>query len=142
MRSAVYFRGNGGSVDTRITWLAVRWDTDWPEDSPMGAGTLTGLTGGTPAPRTATAPPPRIPLPAGSQQKLPYSYGGSGEVFFTKEMLEEIMAGMRLRKSGNTRLIEGGRYNINLRWNGTPSSEIHDQTIDTWYLPRCQEFPW
>ena len=32
-------------VDSNITWLNVRWDTDWPPDSPMGAGTLAGLTG-------------------------------------------------------------------------------------------------
>jgi mannose-6-phosphate isomerase-like protein (cupin superfamily) len=44
------------------------------------------------------------------------------------------MEGMRLKKSGNTRLIEGGRYNVNLRWNGTPSVELHGQTIDTWYV--------
>ena len=31
-------------VDKNITWLNVRWDTDWPPDSPMGAGTLNGLT--------------------------------------------------------------------------------------------------
>ena len=44
------------------------------------------------------------------------------------------MAGMRLKKSGNTRLIEGGRYNVNLRWNGTPTVELHEQTIDTWVV--------
>ncbi len=32
-------------VDNNITWLNVRWDTDWPPDSPMGAGTLNGLLG-------------------------------------------------------------------------------------------------
>jgi mannose-6-phosphate isomerase-like protein (cupin superfamily) len=106
-------------VDGNITWLNVRWDTDWPADSPMGAGTLRGLTGGT---------------AAGSQQALPFSYGGSGEMFFARETLDQIMAGMRLKKSGNTRLIEGGRYNVNLRWNGTPSAEVHEQTIDTWYV--------
>jgi mannose-6-phosphate isomerase-like protein (cupin superfamily) len=145
-------------VDTNITWLNVRWDTDWPPDSPMGAGTLNGLlgraggarAGGAPreggvearAARAARegaagdAPPPaRGPaLPPGSQQVLPYSYGGSGELFFSKEQLEQIMAGMRLKKSGNTRLIEGGRYNVNLRWNGTPSVELHEQTIDTWVV--------
>ena len=115
------------AVNDNLTWLNVRWDTDWPADSPMGAGTLNALTG--------SGPPARGPtLPAGNQQALPYSYGGSGEVIFPKEMLDQVMAGMRLRKSGNTRLIEGGRYNINLRWNGTPSSETHEQTIDTWYL--------
>ena len=113
-------------VTSSITWLNVRWDTDWPPDSPMGAGTVNGLLG-----RTSGG---RAGLPPGSQQVLPYSYGGSGELYFSKEQLDQIMAGMRLRKSANTRLIEGGRYNVNLRWNGTPSVELHEQTIDTWYV--------
>jgi mannose-6-phosphate isomerase-like protein (cupin superfamily) len=145
-------------VDSNITWLNVRWDTDWPPDSPMGAGTLAGLTGraggaragapgavregaiearaarggaaGDGAPPAARGPA----LPPGSQQALPYSYGGSGELFFSKEQLDQIMAGMRLKKSTNTRLVEGGRYNVNLRWNGTPTVELHGQTIDTWYM--------
>ena len=147
-------------VDKNITWLNVRWDTDWPPDSPMGAGTLNGLLGraagaraGAPggvregavearaaragaAGAAAGAPPvARGPaLPPGSQQVLPYSYGGSGELFFSKEQLDQIMAGMRLKKSTNTRLIEGGRYNVNLRWNGNPTVELHEQTIDTWYM--------
>jgi mannose-6-phosphate isomerase-like protein (cupin superfamily) len=116
-------------VDKNITWLNVRWDTDWPPDSPMGAGTLNGLLG-----RTGGARAGAPAFPPGSQQVLPYSYGGSGELFFSKEQLEQIMAGMRLKKSGNTRLIEGGRYNVNLRWNGTPSVEVHEQTIDTWVV--------
>ena len=119
-------------VDKNITWLNVRWDTDWPPDSPMGAGTLNGLLGRA---RAARAPAARGPaLPPGSQQALPYSYGGSGELFFSKEQLDQIMAGMRLKKSVNTRLIEGGRYNVNLRWNGTPTVELHEQTIDTWVV--------
>jgi mannose-6-phosphate isomerase-like protein (cupin superfamily) len=139
-------------VNGNITWLNVRWDTDWPADSPMGAGTLAGLTGRAGAPpvregsvearaaraaAAGAAPPPAgrgVALPAGSQQGLPYSYGGSGELYFSKEQLDQIMAGMRLKKSGNTRLIEGGRYNVNLRWNGTPSVEQHEQTIDTWVV--------
>jgi mannose-6-phosphate isomerase-like protein (cupin superfamily) len=120
-------------VEKNITWLNVRWDTDWPADSPMGAGTVTGLTGRAGGARTGGAGRGST-LPPGSQQVLPYSYGGSGELFFSKEQLEQIMAGMRLKKSGNTRLIEGGRYNVNLRWNGTPSVELHEQTIDTWYV--------
>jgi mannose-6-phosphate isomerase-like protein (cupin superfamily) len=115
-------------VDRNITWLNVRWDTDWPADSPMGAGTLDGILGRIGGRGRGPA------LPAGSQQVLPYSYGGSGELFFSKETLDQMMAGMRLKKSGNTRLIEGGRYNVNLRWNGTPSVEKHDQTIDTWVM--------
>ena len=146
-------------VDTNITWLNVRWDTDWPSDSPMGAGNLNGLLGRAAGPRAggaapregaaeaaraaraggagaAAAPPAgRGPaFPPGSQQVLPYSYGGSGELFFAKEQLDQIMAGMRLKKSVNTRLIEGGRYNVNLRWNGTPTVELHEQTIDTWVV--------
>ena len=116
-------------VDKNITWLNVRWDTDWPADAPMGAGTLDGLLG-----RAGGGRGRGPALPPGSQQVLPYSYGGSGELFFSKEQLEQIMAGMRLKKSGNTRLVEGGRYNVNLRWNGTPSTELHGQTIDTWVM--------
>jgi len=114
-------------VNGNITWLNVRWDTDWPPESPMGAGTVTGLSG-----RAGGGRGPA--LPAGSQQALPYSYGGSGELYFSKEQLDQIMAGMRLKKSANTRLIEGGRYNVNLRYNGTPSVETHPQTIDTWVV--------
>ena len=116
-------------VNGNITWLNVRWDTDWPADAPMGAGTLDGILG---RGRGSRGRGPA--LPAGSQQVLPYSYGGSGELFFSKEQLDQIMAGMRLKKSGNTRLVEGGRYNVNLRWNGTPSMEKHDQTVDTWVV--------
>jgi len=142
-------------VDSNITWLNVRWDTDWSPDSPMGAGTINGLLGraagaraGAPregavearaaraggAAGPAPAPGRGPALPPGSQQVLPYSYGGSGELFFSKEQLDQIMAGMRLKKSVNTRLIEGGRYNVNLRWNGTPTVELHEQTIDTWVV--------
>ena len=32
-------------VNSNITWLNVRWDTDWPTASPMGAGTLDGILG-------------------------------------------------------------------------------------------------
>jgi mannose-6-phosphate isomerase-like protein (cupin superfamily) len=121
-------------VDKNITWLNVRWDTDWPPDSPMGAGTLNGLLGRAGGARAGGARQQPLALPPGSQQVLPYSYGGSGELFFSKEQLDQIMAGMRLKKSANTRLIEGGRYNVNLRWNGAPSVELHEQTIDTWYV--------
>jgi len=144
-------------VNTNITWLNVRWDTDWPTDAPMGAGNLNGLLGRAGGARAGGAPregsvearaaragaagasaaspaAPGAALPPGSQQVLPYSYGGSGALFFSKEQLDQIMAGMRLKKSVNTRLIEGGRYNVNLRWNGTPTVELHEQTIDTWYL--------
>jgi mannose-6-phosphate isomerase-like protein (cupin superfamily) len=130
-------------VDSNITWLNVRWDTDWPPDSPMGAGTLSGILGRAGGARAGAAgagagaapPAARGPaFPPGSQQVLPYSYGGSGELFFSKEQLDQIMAGMRLKKSVNTRLIEGGRYNVNLRWNGTPTVELHEQTIDTWVV--------
>jgi len=141
-------------VNGNITWLNVRWDTDWPPDSPMGAGNLPGVRAGGPregapreaaaeararaaaaAPPAGAAAPGRGPgLPPGSQQGLPLMYGGSGEIFFSKERLDQFMASMRLKKSVNYRLIEGGRYNVNLRWNGTPTIEQHGQTIDTWVV--------
>ena len=96
--------------------------------APAAAGALRRVDRG----RRAAGAVPASPREA--RQTLPYSYGGSGEMFFSKETLDQIMAGMRLKKSGNTRLVEGGRYNINLRWNGTPSVELHEQTIDTWYV--------
>src|ERR1051325_8319373 len=43
-------------VDTNITWLNVRWDTDWPADAPMGAGTLNGLLGRAAGARAGAAP--------------------------------------------------------------------------------------
>src|SRR6187402_1626068 len=52
-------------VDKNITWLNARWDTDWPADAPMGAGTLDGILGRVGARGRGPA------LPAGSQQVLP-----------------------------------------------------------------------
>src|SRR4029453_19575030 len=43
-------------VDSNITWLNVRWDTDWPPDSPMGAGNLNGLLGRAAGARAGGAP--------------------------------------------------------------------------------------
>ena len=104
-------------------------------DAPMGAGTVNGLLGRAAGARAGgrVRARGRRCRPEASRS-LPYSYGGSGELFFSKEQLDQIMAGMRLKKSVNTRLIEGGRYNVNLRWNGTPTVELHEQTIDTWYV--------
>ena len=64
-------------VDKNITWLNVRWDTDWPPDSPMGAGTLNGLrSGGARAARSArgrrgaSAPGAAAREPAGAALQL------------------------------------------------------------------------
>ena len=43
-------------VNTNITWLNVRWDTDWPTDAPMGAGNLNGLLGRAGGARAGGAP--------------------------------------------------------------------------------------
>src|SRR5688500_8914621 len=43
-------------VNNNITWLNVRWDTDWPPDSPMGAGPLNGLLGRAGGARAGGAP--------------------------------------------------------------------------------------
>lgn len=118
-------------VNGNITWLNVRWDTNWPPDSPMGAGNLPGSRAAGPREGGAGR---GAAVPQGSQQNLPLMYGGSGEIYFPKERLDQFMASMRLRKSRNYRLIEGGRYNVNLRWDGTPTVEQHGQTIDTWVV--------
>jgi len=116
-------------VDGSIAWMNIRWDNDWPINSPMGAGALppagwrTTVPGGGPG---GNAPE------WGNLRNFPLYYGGSAELYFPKERLEEYMEGIRLRNSSNYRMVEGGRFNVNLRRNVTPSVEVHPQTIDLW----------
>jgi mannose-6-phosphate isomerase-like protein (cupin superfamily) len=101
-------------VNGNITWLNVRWDTDWPADSQPGAGNFQGRgRGGFPAPLV---------------------YGGSGEIFIPKERLDGYMKDMELKDVSTLRMIEGGRYNVNIRRIKAPSTEYHDITVDTWVI--------
>jgi len=64
----------------------------------------------------------------------PLEYGGSGEIFIPKERLDGYMKDMELKNLGTLRMIEGGRYNVNIRRITAPSVEYHDITADTWVI--------
>ena len=135
-------------VNGNITWLNVRWDTDWPPDADPGAGNFQGRTGRGGA-RGARA---GGEAPAGGGQRgagrgegagrgaggaaglAPLEYGGSGEIFIPKERLDGYMKDMDLKNLGTLRMIEGGRYNVNIRRIKAPSIEYHDITADTWVI--------
>jgi mannose-6-phosphate isomerase-like protein (cupin superfamily) len=150
-------------VNGNITWLNVRWDTDWPADTPMGAGNLPGAAGrggagggrrgggageaGAPPAAAAAGEAGRAGAAggggraagagggrAGGGGTMVLQYGGQGEIFLPKEKIDAYMKDMLLKKSNNYRMIEGGRFNVNLRYQGVPSVEEHDNTIDCWYI--------
>ncbi len=99
-------------VDGNITWLNIRWDTDWPADAQLGAGNYQG--------------------PAGSRGRL--SYAGAGAIYIPKQTLDIYMRDMAARDIGTLRMIEGGHFNVNIRRQETPSGTIHPNTIDTWVV--------
>jgi mannose-6-phosphate isomerase-like protein (cupin superfamily) len=132
-------------VNGNITWLNVRWDTDWPADAEPGAGNFQGRAAGRGAARGARA---GGEAPAGAARGAargegagrgggfpgPLEYGGSGEIFIPKERLDGYMKDMDLKNLGTLRMIEGGRYNVNIRRITAPSTEYHDITADTWVI--------
>src|SRR5215467_3517852 len=132
-------------VNGNITWLNVRWDTDWPADAPLGAGNFQGRGRGA-APARAGAPPaaaaPAAAPPSGARAEgrgrgtfpAPLEYAGSGEIFIPKERLEGYLKDMELKNVGTLRMIEGGRFNVNIRHIKAPDAEFHDLTIDTWVV--------
>ena len=44
------------------------------------------------------------------------------------------MKDMELKNLATLRMIEGGRYNVNIRRITAPSTEYHDITADTWVI--------
>ena len=44
------------------------------------------------------------------------------------------MKDMDLKNLGTLRMIEGGRYNVNIRRITAPSTDYHDITADTWVI--------
>jgi mannose-6-phosphate isomerase-like protein (cupin superfamily) len=133
-------------VNGNITWLNVRWDTDWPTDAQPGAGNFQGRGGGGGAARGARAAG-EAPAAGGQRGAArgegagrgggfpgPLEYGGSGEIFIPKERLDGYMKDMDLKNLGTLRMIEGGRYNVNIRRITAPSIEYHDITADTWVI--------
>src|SRR5678815_3714365 len=117
-------------VNGNITWLNVRWDTDWPADAPPGAGNFQG-----PGRGGARGGGQRAEGAAGGGGfPGPLEYGGSGEIFIPKERLDGYMRDMELKNVATLRMIEGGRYNVNIRRITAPSVEYHDITADTWVI--------
>ena len=137
-------------VNGNITWLNVRWDTDWPADAQPGAGNFQGpgrggARGGAPRGEGAAGAPAAAPAGEGGARAGgaarggggfpgPLEYGGSGEIFIPKERLDGYMKDMELKNVGTLRMIEGGRYNVNIRRITAPSVEYHDITADTWVI--------
>jgi mannose-6-phosphate isomerase-like protein (cupin superfamily) len=105
-------------VNGTITWLNVRWDTDWPATAEIGAGE-----------------PPRS-RDAGSPSGLtPIEYAPTERsVAVPREKLDGYRRDMERRNSATLRLIEGGRFNVNIRRITQPSVELHKVTIDTWVV--------
>jgi len=139
-------------VSGNITWLNVRWDTDWQADSQPGAGNFQGpgparggaREGAQRGEGTAAAGAQGAARGEGGGRAAgaargggfpgPLEYGGSGEIFIPKERLDGYMKDMELKNVGTLRMIEGGRYNVNIRRITAPSVEYHDITVDTWVI--------
>ena len=136
-------------VNGNITWLNVRWDTDWPADSQPGAGNFQGrgaVAGRGPARgavaggEAPAAAAPRGGAPAegrgraGGGFPAPIEYAGSGEIIIPKERLDGYLKDMELKNVGTLRMIEGGRLNVNIRHIKAPANEFHDITADTWVV--------
>jgi mannose-6-phosphate isomerase-like protein (cupin superfamily) len=106
-------------VNGTITWLNVRWDTDWPPDAALGAGDLPGRGGAPGAPGRLT----------------PIEYAQSDHaVAIPREKLDAYRGELAAKKTTTVRMIEGGHFNVNIRRIAEPSIELHNATIDTWVL--------
>ncbi|MEZ5288923.1 MAG: hypothetical protein R2712_29800 [Vicinamibacterales bacterium] len=106
-------------VNGNITWLNIRWDVDWPESAPMGAGTLK----------------PPANAPSGRPMLKPLEYAPTDRaVYIPKEKLAEYLQTMEKDKVSTLRMIEGGHFNVNIRRIKAPSAEHHPTTIDTWVV--------
>jgi mannose-6-phosphate isomerase-like protein (cupin superfamily) len=130
-------------VNGNITWLNVRWDTDWPSDAPLGAGNFQGRgRGAAPVARGGGEAPAAAAPPAGARGDgrgrggfvAALEYAGSGEIFIPKERLDGYLKDMELKNVGTLRMIEGGRFNVNIRHITAPAAEFHDITADTWVV--------
>ena len=120
-------------VNGNITWLNVRWDTDWPENAEVGAGNMPpgsgrgraaagggGAAGGEGRGRGAL--PPIEYAPTDHSVAIPL------------EKLDTYRQDMETKNSSTTRMIEGGHFNVNIRRIKAPSTEFHKVTIDTWVV--------
>lgn len=101
-------------VNGTITWLNIRWDTDWPAAAEIGAGELPGR---------------------GTGRLTPIEYAPAHRsVAIPREKLAAYRRDMDAKNSATLRMIEGGRFNVNIRRITGPSVELHKVTIDTWVV--------
>jgi mannose-6-phosphate isomerase-like protein (cupin superfamily) len=113
-------------VEGRITWLNVRWDVDWPASAPAGAGTL----------------PPGRGVAAGTgagdgrgRGAAPLEYAPTDHaVAIPKATTDGYLRDMEAKNLAVLRMIEGGRFNVNIRRIKQPSIENHPVTVDTWVV--------
>jgi len=106
-------------VSGTITWLNVRWDTDWPSTAEVGAGELPGSGG----------------AGRGSGRLTPVEYAQTERsVAIPREKGEAYRREMAAKNSSTLRLVEGGRFNVNIRRITEPSVELHKVTVDTWVV--------
>jgi mannose-6-phosphate isomerase-like protein (cupin superfamily) len=107
-------------VTGNITWLNVRWDTDWPADAKLGAGNA--------APAAGDARGGR-----GGRGLMVKEYAQTDRsVAIPLEKLTAYRQEMETANAGTLRMIEGGHFNVNIRRIKAPSAEFHPLTIDTW----------
>ncbi|MQA28539.1 MAG: hypothetical protein GEU82_01700 [Luteitalea sp.] len=109
-------------VNGNITWLNVRWDSDWPADAQLGAGRGRGA-----------APPAAGRSGRGGMQPIEYAPTDRA-VYIPKEKLDAYRQDMEAKNISTVRMIEGGHFNVNIRRVKAPSSEVHPITIDTWVV--------
>jgi mannose-6-phosphate isomerase-like protein (cupin superfamily) len=106
-------------VNGTITWLNVRWDTDWPATADLGAGERP-LRGS------------QAPVPG---RLTPIEYAQSEHsVAIPREKLDGYRRDMAAKNSTTVRMIEGGHFNVNIRRIAEPSVELHAVTVDTWVV--------
>src|SRR5437867_1867276 len=90
-------------VDGTITWLNVRWDVDWPADTPMGAGNLPPGTGASRGARGVAG--------VGALEYAPTDHA----IHIPKETLAAYQKDMDAKKSSTLRMIEGRHFNVSIR---------------------------
>src|SRR5690606_2108909 len=109
-------------VEGNITWLNVRWDTDWPANAELGAGRARGAG----------------PAGAGRGGRgglAPIEYAPTDRaVYIPKQKMDDYLRDMEAKNLATVRLIEGGHFNVNIRRIKAPSAEQHPRTIDTWVV--------
>jgi len=100
-------------VNGSITWLNVRWDTDWPAAAELGAGTP----------------------PGGGASVLPLEHAPTDHsLAIPGPTLDRYRDDMKAKHQSLLRMSEGCHFNVNIRRIDGPSIELHPITVDTWVV--------